>query len=331
MNPDPMVSVLMLTYNHENFIGQAIESVLAQKTSFEFELIIGEDCSTDRTKLICKQYKDRFPGKIQLLTSDNNLGLGRNFMRTFNTCKGKYIAICEGDDFWIHQNKLQIQVDFLEKNQEYSICCHRVMNYYMEDKSKSLSNFLQQKFSNIIDLSRKNFIANVSCVYRNNLFQLPEWFANISTYDYAMHMLNAQFGKIAYFPKVMAVYRQHNSAIWSEAPINNKLQISMDVRKLLIDYFKDKPQITKGLKEAYADIAYGKIKNCSINGDKEELEATWSNLLNVNPDWVLEKIISCKINESFYKLTIKKILKIITFIRKNLSKLYPLPQLKLKN
>jgi len=330
MNGPPLVSVLMLTYNQEDYIAQAIESVLAQKTNFNFQLVIGEDCSTDGTSEICRKYKNRFPEKIILLLSNANLGLGRNFMRTFNACEGKYLAICEGDDFWIHPSKLQLQVDFLEKNPEFSICFHRIMNYFPEDGSKSLSNPSQKRVTGIVDLSRKNFISNVSCMYRNKLFELPEWFSKISTYDYAMHMLNAQFGKIAYIPKIMAVYRQHKNAIWSRNLPEKKFQIAMDVRKNLIDYFQDKPEILIGLKDAYANNAIAKIRCCKKSQNEEELLKTWKSLLEIHPEWILEKLIyDSSVEKSFYK-KIKKIMQnFLTFFRIQLSKLYPLPQLRL--
>jgi glycosyltransferase involved in cell wall biosynthesis len=330
-NNTPLVSILMLTYNHESYIAQAIESVLSQKTTFPFELVIGDDCSTDRTTEICRQYLNRFPGKIVLLSGNENLGLGRNFMRSFKTCNGKYMAICEGDDFWIHPDKLQIQIDFLENNPDFSICFHRIMNYYPEDGSKSLSNPSQKPVSDIFDLSVKNFIVNVSCVFRNKLFELPEWFSNISTYDYAVHMINAQFGKIRFIPKTMAVYRQHKLAIWSRANQVKKSQISLDVRKNLIDFFADKPEILRGLKSAYAKIAINKINYCMKLGNIEEANKTRIDLSKMYSNEQIEEInLEMKKANGTSKKMFNFVKSIASFFRIQLSKLYPLPQLKLK-
>jgi glycosyltransferase involved in cell wall biosynthesis len=118
---EPLVSVLSITYNHGPYVAEAIESFLGQKTNFPFEIVIGEDCSTDGTREIVFDYARRYPDLIRVITSDCNVGASGNFLRTFEACRGKYIAICEGDDFWQHPGKLQMQTDFLEKNPEYGL------------------------------------------------------------------------------------------------------------------------------------------------------------------------------------------------------------------
>jgi len=115
------VSICMITYNHEKYITQAIEGVLNQKTKFDFELVIGEDCSTDSTKEIVYKHKKRYPEKIKVITSEANVGIIQNFIRTLNSCRGKYIAICEGDDYWTYPYKIQKQFDFLESHPEYGL------------------------------------------------------------------------------------------------------------------------------------------------------------------------------------------------------------------
>src|ERR1700733_14979577 len=120
------VSVFMITYNHEKYVEQAIKSIVTQKVNFDFELVIGEDFSTDNTLAICKKYSARYPDIIKLLPSDKNHGLMGNAVRTLNACTGKYIAMCEGDDYWCDPYKLQKQVDFLETNSDYTICFSKV-------------------------------------------------------------------------------------------------------------------------------------------------------------------------------------------------------------
>jgi glycosyltransferase involved in cell wall biosynthesis len=111
----PKVSIFIVTYNHENYISQCIDSVLSQVTNFDYEIIIGEDCSYDNTLQICLNYQLEHKN-IRLLKSDKNIGLIANWIRSIKACRGKYIAICEGDDFWIDPNKLQIQTDFMDAN-----------------------------------------------------------------------------------------------------------------------------------------------------------------------------------------------------------------------
>jgi len=117
----PLVSVKMITYNHKSYIRQAIECVLAQKTNFTFELVIGEDYSTDGTREIVFDYAKRYPDIIRVITSEQNVGMKQNGKRTADACRGKYIAYCEGDDYWHNPQKLQKQVDFLEKNSNYEM------------------------------------------------------------------------------------------------------------------------------------------------------------------------------------------------------------------
>jgi glycosyltransferase involved in cell wall biosynthesis len=112
----PLVSVKMITYNHAPYIAQAIEGVLQQKTNFPFELVIGEDCSTDGTREIVFKYPKKYPNIIRVITSDANVGMKKNSYRTTKACRGKYVAFCEGDDYWHHVDKLQKQFDYMESH-----------------------------------------------------------------------------------------------------------------------------------------------------------------------------------------------------------------------
>jgi glycosyltransferase involved in cell wall biosynthesis len=119
---DITVSICVITYNQENIIGQVLDYILQQQTNFKFEIVIGEDCSQDKTKSICKEFKKNHPESINLLLNEKNLGLIGNFSNVISQCSGKYIAVCAGDDFWINPLKLQKQVDFLNNNPNFSMC-----------------------------------------------------------------------------------------------------------------------------------------------------------------------------------------------------------------
>ena len=121
----PLVSVCMTTYNHERYIAEAIESVLAQRTSFDFEIVVGEDCSSDSPPTICRQYAERYPDKIRLITSAENVGWRANYRRTKAAARGRYIALCDGDDRWCDAEKLQAQFDLLEADSECAMCYTR--------------------------------------------------------------------------------------------------------------------------------------------------------------------------------------------------------------
>ncbi len=139
---NPLVSVHMITYNQERFIRRAIDSVLAQKTDFPFELVIGEDCSTDGTRQIVRDYQQKHPEKIRVVTSERNVGPKKNFVRTIEACRGKYIAFCEGDDFWHCPDKLQIQADYLEKHPGCGLVYSEHDRFFAE-KGKTIRNFYQ--------------------------------------------------------------------------------------------------------------------------------------------------------------------------------------------
>lgn len=325
------VSVLMLAYNQERYIGKAIRSVMRQETDFPFELIIGNDASTDQTGVICAEWQDRYPGSIILENRPKNVGLQQNFIQTYARCRGKYIAICEGDDFWTDKRKLQLQTDFLEAHPDYSTCFHRVINYYEDRGTKSLSNGGQKRDTDILDLARSNYISNVSALFRRGLFgELPEWFAHVSTYDYAIHLLNAQFGKIHYMSRPMAVYRQHGNAIWSEAGTDRKLDIALVIRELLMDYFKEKrTDVYDCLRHAHAQICLNLIRFYIATGQLELQEKTERRLLRYQPQWKIEDVKQMELSRPLSasqkaSATIRGILK---WGRETISRIIPLPRI----
>ena len=128
----PLLSIVTITYNHEPFIAKTIEGVLMQQVNFPIEFIIAEDCSTDGTRAICQRYADEHPELIRLITSESNVGAVANERRAMLAARGKYIAFCEGDDYWTDPLKLQKQVDFLESHPDYSVTFHRCKHYNVE-------------------------------------------------------------------------------------------------------------------------------------------------------------------------------------------------------
>jgi glycosyltransferase involved in cell wall biosynthesis len=222
-----MVSVLMLTYNHQDFIAQAIEGVLSQKTTFDIELIIANDYSTDNTDSIIKKIIEKDNNakeKIKYINNSKNIGMQPNFILAYNHCKGKYIAECEGDDYWTDPYKLQKQVDFLESNPEYAITFHKV-KIYNEIKEKfeedTLNTFTNET-TTLNDLLRGNYIRTVSTVFRNSrkLASLIEKLNDVTPGDWLVFIVTASTGKIRYINQEMAVYRVSYVGVWST--IDNK-------------------------------------------------------------------------------------------------------------
>ncbi len=135
---DPKLSVILITYNHEKYIRKALDSVLSQETDFPFEVVIGEDCSPDDTRNICKEYKKKYPDQVRLVSRDKNTGRPTlNVYETTMKCRGEYLAYLEGDDYWTDTHKLQKQVDFLESHPEYIACTHS--HKMIDDEGKDIT------------------------------------------------------------------------------------------------------------------------------------------------------------------------------------------------
>lgn len=210
----PLVSVYMITYNHEQYIEQAIQGVLIQETSFKLQLVIGEDCSTDRTREICEKYAQQFPEIIRLLPSEKNLGMRENAHRTLNECKkSKYIAMCEGDDYWTDSHKLQKQVSFLEKNPSCSLTCHNVKRINTFGEVKEGDKYLSNQE---IILSRGKLTPTLSLVFRKSqIKRLPPWFYISPVGDIAFVYHLMMVGKVYCFSDMMGVYRVNTPGSWS--------------------------------------------------------------------------------------------------------------------
>ncbi len=206
------VSVGITTYNHEKYIARALDSVLMQKTDFDYEIVIGEDCSTDDTRAIILNYNKRHPGRFRLLLNERNLGGHGNGGQVHRACRGEYIAVLEGDDYWTSQDKLQKQVDFLDAHPGCSICFHNVRVVF-EDGRKEPYDYChpnQKQFSAVEDLLYSDFIPTSSTVYRNGLIpEIPAWISRLPMGDWPIHILNAQHGDIGYINEVMGVWYIH--------------------------------------------------------------------------------------------------------------------------
>ena len=215
-NTDVKVSVAMITYNHENFIAQAIESVLTQQTNFAIELVIGEDCSTDGTRAIVADYARKYPEQIRPIFHEHNVGANANFVAVLKSCQGQYLALLEGDDFWTSLHKLQIQVNALDENPDWSICTHRV-NISFDEITHRGPNFDPKHISTLDDLVFAPFVFTSAAIYRQiPVEQHPDWVHQVEIGDYSLSLFYAQNGKIGFIDEVMSTYRQHNGGFWSQ-------------------------------------------------------------------------------------------------------------------
>jgi len=216
MKDDIMVDVIMPVYNHEKYLKQAIESVVKQKANFKYRLIIGEDCSKDTSRQIVQHYAALYPEVILPLYNEVNLGSTGNSSNILLSVNAKYIAICEGDDYWIDESKLQKQVDFLEANPDFSICFSDVEIVDEMNSGLLLFPILQKDVFTIEDfiLSDMNIIPTPSLLFRNLLpSPMPAFFNRALGGDMITQLLLADKGKAKYINEKLAVYRNNAGGI----------------------------------------------------------------------------------------------------------------------
>lgn len=217
-----MVSVVMITYNHEKYIEQAVRSALMQETDFDYEIIIGEDCSTDRTREIVIELYEQHPDKIRLVLNSQNLGMIPNFTNVLSMASGKYIALLEGDDYWTSSHKLQRQVDYMEAHPECSVCFHAARVVYEDNPSRdhiliprSLSR--PDQAINITEWLQYLFIATCTVVYRTPSTSVPDWYYGLKNAgDWPLFLwLALNSGEIKYIQGngPLAVYRKHQGGV----------------------------------------------------------------------------------------------------------------------
>jgi len=223
--PEPMVTVRTSTFQHVSYIKQCIEGVLMQKTTFPFEFIIGEDFSTDGTRETVFEYAQKYPDIIRVFTADYNVGVKANGRRCGQASRGKYMALCDGDDYWTDPLKLQKQVDFLEANPDYVICYHNASIIDEAGKlvsSSKLPDNCKRDFSNH-ELKTGAWVLALTRCFRNIINDLPDVYYKFSgsclNGDSFFTSVLGEYGKGKYLSNIQdAVYRKHQNSIWSSLP-----------------------------------------------------------------------------------------------------------------
>jgi len=216
--PPVELSVLVMTYNHIRFIGQAIDSALAQRTDFPYEILVSEDCSTDGTREAVIERAAREPDRIRLLLSAVNLRSNAVVSRGIGAARGRYVAFLDGDDYWTDPRKLQKQVDFLRAHPECTMCFHNARVEYEDGRPSYLwTPENQPRFSSFEDIWMGNFVPMCSTVFRRAaIADIPEWYESLFPItDWPLHILAARQGALGYLPEVMGVYRQHAGGLYS--------------------------------------------------------------------------------------------------------------------
>ncbi len=267
MNNDILVSVGILTYNQEVYIKETVESVLNQQCSFKYEIVIGEDCSTDRTRAVILEYQRQHPEKIRIMPEAPNKGVLKNFRDTFNSCRGKYIAFCSGDDYWHDPLKLEKQVSFMEKNPDYGLV-HTDADYLFEYDGTVIKSYNAKHQLGIVDgnvfdalLTHRFYInALTACYiksYVDRFVDFDEFTAlHFEAEDYPTWLELSRHTKFKYLGDSTSTYRFLNVSVSRPSDTSRKvryLESIFRIKKYYIEKYHVSPEIAEE-----AEISYHK-------------------------------------------------------------------------
>lgn len=317
---DIKVSICCLTYNHVNFIENALEGFLMQKTDFKYEVLIHDDASTDGTTQILLEYQRKYPDVIKLyLEKENQYGKGKNYTQSLLlAAKGKYSAFCEGDDFWIYDGKLQKQYDLLERNAEITMCYHNAIIYSQKDDKIRL-NIVDHPSGCISDediiCCTKGWYPTASLFgHTKLLIEQIRFTAPTSDEGYRNYM--ACHGKVYYFNRVWSVYREFTSAGWNTRYYNNK-ELAIEHFNKTVQYFQEFNRYSHGRfsmhikRRLFQGIHKYRDAHYKVNNSVDELRECIEELKNVTnhivddilDNYYLIYVIQCK---DYYRTVITK-------------------------
>lgn len=267
----PVVSVLMLAFNHGEFIGQAIERVVSQQCDVEFELLVGEDCSDDRTRDICKEWQRRHPRIVRLVTADTNVGMHPNLFRLWCRARGQYIALCDGDDYWTDDGKLAKQVKFLNARPEFSMC-GAITRRIQRDKDGTWKPagevrppWTKERYG-IEDLIPHYCFQTSSVMIRKAGLRFPRWMPTVYCGDRPLYLLCAECGPVGFLPECMSIYRLHESGVWHGERQQAKARKSAKLFEAVDAHFRRKYR--RLIRQALGRITWGYATNALLEGDR---------------------------------------------------------------
>jgi glycosyltransferase involved in cell wall biosynthesis len=298
----PLISISVVTYQHINYIKECLDGILMQETNFQFEILLGDDDSTDGTREICIEYAEKYPNQIRLFLHhrENNIKIngsptGRfNFLYNLYNAHGKYIALCEGDDYWTDPLKLQKQVDFLEANPDYNICFHKVK--ILRNNSLHEDVNIEKRYNSITNLpatvndliKQGNFMHTPSVMYRRDKIKIPFELSYSSVGDYFMHIIVSKNGYIKRIEETMAVYRE-GVGIYSTLSDKEMQKKILNYQICILSYLEDPNQKEIILQKILKSI--NDLNRANILNDK-----SFSTQLSMKQ---LIKIILLKIKQKF--------------------------------
>lgn len=242
MSDQPLVSVALITYKQERYIAQCIESAIAQKVDFPIEIVVGDDCSPDGTGAVIEGYAKKYPDLIKYKRREKNLGMHKNWEHTIRDCKGKYVALLEGDDYWLEEDKLAKQVARMEANPDAAMIFSNaeVLNQtsMVADDTYVMPVFDSREEFSFDELLKSNPAPTCTVLFRNNMFEkFPEEYYQSPYADWMLNLLNAEHGKILYMKDVTSVYRYHPGGVFGQSNELMRIQRMLKCYELIASIF----------------------------------------------------------------------------------------------
>ncbi len=295
-----MVTVVCITYKHEEYLAQALESFLMQKTNFKFQIFVGDDCSPDNTAAIIKEYAEKYPDTVIPFIREKNMGAQRNLVDLCSHASSPYIAFCEGDDYWTDEKKLQKQFDYMEKHKELRACFHNaeiiagadwyLRDYYIPDsKGRLLIPYGIPSYKKKLKTLDMRYYILIGAAHTSSMFfrwnyslEIPEWYYTHFAGDHSMMMLQTGIGKIGFIPDIMSAYRRSEvGVIFFEDKVQhmNKTRLSWirmlsDLKDYFISAFGDEEQGQKTVRSINTRIkteARNYLESVSASGSYDDI------------------------------------------------------------
>jgi glycosyltransferase involved in cell wall biosynthesis len=290
----------MITYNHEAYLAEAINGVLMQKCDFEVELIIADDCSPDRTQEVVRSFSDHKNfNRVKYTRHSENKGMMGNFIWALREAKGEYTALCEGDDYWIYDNKLQVQVDFLEQNKFCSMVVHDALKMMMGDVRLQRMNNAEGDFEfNSVDLFNNTFVIPTASILFRNSFSLPDWLFECKVGDWPLLFLILKNGCGYFLKDGMCVYRKHDRGITHTLNSGNHSLVLMNTFKIIDSDLPDK-NLKKVISQkanmafryeiSHRKFKYNLIRDTLLFDKKKSFFNVWNNFKFIAKTFLVSK------------------------------------------
>jgi glycosyltransferase involved in cell wall biosynthesis len=294
----PRVSIAMVAYNHERWIARALESVLEQDFG-DFEIVVGDDCSTDKTLAIAREFATQDP-RVRLFPSDVNLGGRQNYVRTLNACRGEFINQLDGDDFFLSPNKLSLQVARLDADPTLAGCFAASLPVGEDERALGDAKRprpVADRFTKA-DFARYCMSDSAAMIFRRGLFgDFPDWFYTAPQGDWPLHMLNAQHGDFGYVDEVLSAYRIHSGGVWNSKSSVDRVRGNLKCQQAFLLHFS--PEEVEEILPGIVRFLLGHAKAMLSDG---ELEGA-----NLIMDWIAKHGNGCgpKVKEFKLRLWLK--------------------------